>query len=324
MGRRCFVPKSENPYPDWDGFETPRYTPVPDDLFDLWVPHLSESELKVLLYICRRTFGFKKDSDAISLRQMTEGIVTSDGRRLDYGAGVAERSVIRGIQGLLAKGLIIAEKRSSPARGDETTVYHLRMRGEQTPARQIGTPPTDILSVPRSDKMSDPPSADLTEAPSARESGAPLPERQTQETVKQETVKQEDDSNPLARVRKDDTHEQLAQSSYIGGVIMDFSREFGDTTHDAANVTQALRLWTNSGLSEALFVSHLHEARRLTRLYQGKQGLGTIANKMAYYFQVLRDLLNQQGGVVGNADGMAPTEFEQHAPSTSTSRSRTK
>ena len=69
------MPKSDNPYPDWPGFDAPRYTPVPDDLFDLWLPHLSGAEVKVLLYICRRTFGFKKDADAISLAQITGGII---------------------------------------------------------------------------------------------------------------------------------------------------------------------------------------------------------------------------------------------------------
>jgi len=34
----------------------------------------------------------------------------------------------------------------------------------------------------------------------------------------------------------------------------------------------------------------LHEARRLVRTYQGKQGSGTIANKMGYYFRCVADL----------------------------------
>ena len=43
----------------YEGFSEPNYTPVPDDLFDLIAPNLTESELRVLLYIIRRTFGFK-------------------------------------------------------------------------------------------------------------------------------------------------------------------------------------------------------------------------------------------------------------------------
>jgi hypothetical protein len=45
--------------------------------FDEQLPDLSGAELKVLLYIIRRTFGFKKDSDNISLSQMLTGLVTA-------------------------------------------------------------------------------------------------------------------------------------------------------------------------------------------------------------------------------------------------------
>ena len=42
------------------GYSKPNYTPVPDELFDEQLPDLSGAELKVLLYIIRRTFGFKR------------------------------------------------------------------------------------------------------------------------------------------------------------------------------------------------------------------------------------------------------------------------
>jgi hypothetical protein len=51
------------------GFQFPTTTPVPDEVFDVLMPQLSGAELKVLMYICRRTFGFKKESDSISLHQ---------------------------------------------------------------------------------------------------------------------------------------------------------------------------------------------------------------------------------------------------------------
>lgn len=112
----------------FDAFDAPHYTQVPDQLFDVLLPYLSEAELKVLLYIIRRTFGFKKDADAISMRQMAEGIVRKDGRRLDYGAGISLRSVQRGVEGLLDKGLIEAAKTHSAGARPETTIYRLRFR----------------------------------------------------------------------------------------------------------------------------------------------------------------------------------------------------
>jgi hypothetical protein len=79
-------------------------------------------------------------------------------------------------------------------------------------------------------------------------------------------------------------------SPYIAAVITDFSTELGDGDHITVNVSQAMRLWQRSGLDEQEFVETLHESRKRVRTYQGRQGLGTINNKMAYFFSVLRDL----------------------------------
>ena len=65
------------------GFTKPTTTQTPDALFDYWLTRLTGSELRVLLYAIRRTFGFGKDSDAISLNQFLRGITTQDGRVLD-------------------------------------------------------------------------------------------------------------------------------------------------------------------------------------------------------------------------------------------------
>ncbi len=48
------------PIEPFQGFRSPTYTPVPDELFDDLMSTLSGAGLKVLLYIVRRTFGFKK------------------------------------------------------------------------------------------------------------------------------------------------------------------------------------------------------------------------------------------------------------------------
>ena len=77
--------KTTAPIIRFSGFTSPNYTQVPDELFDALMVELSGAELKVLLYIIRRTFGFKRDSDTISLSQMLSGLKTSDGRQLDRG-----------------------------------------------------------------------------------------------------------------------------------------------------------------------------------------------------------------------------------------------
>src|SRR5689334_14178440 len=103
-----------------------------------------------------------------------------------------------------------------------------------------------------------------------------------------------DDSNQVSSGEKNGD-EKPPYSPYIAGVVLDFSRELGDVVHGVSNVTQALRLHAAAGRSEQEFVDLLYEARKRTRQYQGRQGLEMIENKMAYFFRVVRDLLNDCG-----------------------------
>lgn len=108
------------------GFTSPTFTLVPDELFDELLPRLSGAELKVLLYITRRTFGFKKDSDNISLSQMLNGIATRDGRVMDHGVGLTKKTLLQALRSLEEQGIIVTERRSSEEKGNEPTCYKLR------------------------------------------------------------------------------------------------------------------------------------------------------------------------------------------------------
>jgi hypothetical protein len=109
------------------GFLSPNTTPIPDQLFDELLPVLGGAELKVLLYICRRTFGFKKESDNISLNQMLRGIVRKDGTKLDAGVGLSKPTLLRALKSLVAKQIVIAERRESAKKGNEATNYRLNV-----------------------------------------------------------------------------------------------------------------------------------------------------------------------------------------------------
>jgi hypothetical protein len=164
------MPKNDNSEKDaykFPGFSSPRYTQIPDIVFDELQHRLSGSEYKVLMYILRRTFGFKKDADNISLRQMREGIVKSDGTRLDYGAGVQSKAtLVSAVRKLEEMGIIIATRNSSNERGDEATTYTVNMGGD-TRVQKLNTPPSSKIEHPRVQKLN------------------------TQETEKQETEKQQ-------------------------------------------------------------------------------------------------------------------------------------
>jgi len=115
------------------GFQRPNYTQVPDELFDELLPTLSGAELKVLLYIIRRTFGFKRERDAISLSQMLTGISRTDGSVLDRGVGLSKPTLLAALRSLVTRNIIITERRRSEARGDEPTVYALKFASVDVP-----------------------------------------------------------------------------------------------------------------------------------------------------------------------------------------------
>jgi predicted transcriptional regulator len=114
----------------YHGIPSPNGTIVPDDVFDVLMPVCTGAEFKVLAYIVRRTFGFKKASDTISLKQMVEGITTKEGKVLDRGTGLSKPTVAVAVKGLVEKGIIEVERNRSKEKGDEPTTYRLRLKAQ--------------------------------------------------------------------------------------------------------------------------------------------------------------------------------------------------
>ncbi len=140
--------------PEFGGFYSPTTTPIPDQIFDELMPTLSGAELKVLLYICRRTFGFKKTSDDISLRQMVKGITTRDGKVLDGGTGLNKDTVSKAAQSLVKKGVIVRNRNRSTERGDEATTYTLKIIPvSENPTPPVGKSNTPVLENPTHNKQ---------------------------------------------------------------------------------------------------------------------------------------------------------------------------
>ncbi len=115
------------PFP---GFQRPTYSQVPDEFFDL-APELLERHLKILLYVMRRTFGFRKDRDRISISQFLEGITRRDGRRLDRGCGLSKPSLLQGLRELREAGYLVANHSKGPDGGDSVTEYELNLAPER-------------------------------------------------------------------------------------------------------------------------------------------------------------------------------------------------
>jgi hypothetical protein len=88
----------------------PNSTQVPNVILDFVIPQIPEAEARCLLYICRRTFGFHRESDRISFSQFIDGIKSRKGEILDYGAGLSRQSVSEGLKNLIKAEAILVKK----------------------------------------------------------------------------------------------------------------------------------------------------------------------------------------------------------------------
>ena len=106
----------------------PNSTQVPDVILDHWMGGLSGAEFKVLMYVARRTYGFGKDSDAISLNQLARGIRRRDGSVLDRGTGLSRSGVKAACVALIARGLLIRTANTArDGREPEESTYRLNL-----------------------------------------------------------------------------------------------------------------------------------------------------------------------------------------------------
>lgn len=128
---------------------TPRYTPIPDVFFDEIMPYLNGAEIKVFLFICRKTFGWKKEADNISTSQITEG------------TGLQEPTVKKATRELCAMNLVLRQQNSHEKRGSTPSTYSINTAevgsSESTDSSQSSeeggilkyTPPGILKDTPR-------------------------------------------------------------------------------------------------------------------------------------------------------------------------------
>lgn len=262
--------ESETPY-RFGGFRIPTYTQTPNELFDELAPRLTEAELRVLLYVVRRTFGFHKQADAISLSQMTGGITTADGEALDHGTGMSRSAVWRGAKGLVEKGVLTVDRLKHPDGEYETNVYRLRF------AEGMG------VSLQENHPLS------------PREQGVGVQERQ-QKTSQQKKVGQKslESSNGLSPLVDKYDDDRLALLPYA----QDLARELNDQAPLGSTTTRLVNLYRASGLDLETFLTRMMQSRAITQERTGSirgrsEGLGPKP-KMAYFLAILEDLTGEE------------------------------
>ena len=206
------------------GFSSPTYTQVPDEVFDQLLPVLKEAEIKVLLYIIRRTFGFKKTSDDISFNQFLKGITTRNGRQLDHGCGVKSSSTLNAaLKSLEAKRIIHSRKLVDHKGAPKTTTYALRFRDQE----QVRNPqhPTAFAAVPP---------LRLPQHPTSETAVPVLRDPQGQETEEQETDR--------SKLRTAATTDHDGARDVLLPYVVDIAREFRDTAPVSSTLTRVVRL----------------------------------------------------------------------------------
>ena len=130
-----------DPLSTFSGFPRSNSTQVPDVFFDEIMPFLNLAETRVLLYIIRRTIGFKKDWDGISLDQMANGIIKTNGERLDHGTGLHANSIRSATKSLVEKGVLVVSEQFDRDGGQKENRYCLRWENP-TPSQSLVPPPS--------------------------------------------------------------------------------------------------------------------------------------------------------------------------------------
>ena len=282
------------------GYSSPNYTPVPDELFDEQLPDLSGAELKVLLYVIRRTFGFKRESDNISLSQMLNGLHTRDGRVLDRGVGLSKKTLLQAIKSLEEQAIILTERRRSQEKGDEPTSYRLNVRngagleettppvgeklhhggGAQTPPGGWGSnSPTqetvrqktdlDLSKFEGSHDQVEKMAGDHGLAPESAQNtinrnGATAPRSATSgaASLKDLIAQRRKAAGGPRRGRPVGSSDERER---LRAFLADFALELGDEAPLASTITRTLNIFKAAGVPPEQWSDYLYQARGLTQ-----------------------------------------------------------
>lgn len=302
------MPGKTHPTIEFSGFSTPNYTQVPDELFDLLMPALSDAELRVLLYIVRRTFGFKRDSDTISLSQMVSGIKTRNGQVLDTGTGLSKSTVARGLKSLREKGIIVATRNASKERGDQPTTYRLRFKNDQEQdlstnapvSRQQDTPgvppAAQAVSQPWDTQETDPQETAFEYSNEKTLEWDRDPEAQD---VEQTVSEPDQTASSFAegslsqilkhRIRRDAGKDERQQISVAIGRI---ASELGDKADVKVSISRAMNLYQAADVHISAFVDLVYRSRgEVIDRYRNPGKAPIPRNRMAYFFALVEDRL---------------------------------
>lgn len=124
-------PRPPNDSPE-DGVEPPNHTQVPNLVFEL-IPDMSEKEVKVILIICRETFGWHRNEKKLSLSDLEEK------------TGLSRQGVISGVKAGMARGLVKRRPRGNGFVYRIKIVQNLDQHSQNNGLVQEEIPPDESL-----------------------------------------------------------------------------------------------------------------------------------------------------------------------------------
>lgn len=93
----------------------PNTSAIPNVLFDYWMDKLSPAEFKVLMCIARKTYGWHKDVDKISIKQ------------IEKMTGLSRKGIIKNIEVLMLHNLLIKIKSKTEDGDDAPNKYTINV-----------------------------------------------------------------------------------------------------------------------------------------------------------------------------------------------------
>lgn len=94
----------------WHPDEQQGFTQLPHELIEE-MHKMSDSELRVVLYIFRHTWGYQEFDKLkkLTIKEIMDGRMRKDSTRMDNGTGLSDRGVKNGIEQALKHGYIVCD-----------------------------------------------------------------------------------------------------------------------------------------------------------------------------------------------------------------------
>jgi hypothetical protein len=250
------------------------YSSLPNVWIDIVASIENLSELKAVMYVMRHTWGFQEYDQFkhITLDEFMNGRKRRDGTRMDCGIRLTEKAVIAGLKLAVEHGLLVCDEDNSDP-GRKKRSYKLKMLSVNddlnTIQGDLNTMQMEVNSIQsRPESYTDRSKNEL--------------ENQPEEITYENVIRTSHPSENFLEEENERTPE------FIRGRIEDFSRDLGDNEHIGQNVSQANRIYRDSGIDPSSFIEAMRTARELAQKASiKKQNSQGRPNRMPYFFKCL-------------------------------------